>query len=231
PFAFLATFTSRLSAQGLVQHEPLGRALQQYAGAKNRPALLSLLVPIQRAAERSELAKELVDSGDVYHPLAWTPRDAYRFLRDVPVFEESGLIVRVPDWWKAGRPPRPVVSVKVDGRRGSQIGLDALLELDVGVVLDGEPLSEAEIRQILESVGGLVPLKGKWVEVDREKLAEALRHWKTIEREARAGGLSFFEGMRLLSGVSLEAAAADEATPETREWVGLTAGPELERTL
>src|SRR2546425_366656 len=94
PFAFLATFTSRLSAQGRVQHEPLGQALQQYAGAKNRSALLSLLVPIQRAAERSELAKELVESGDVYHPLAWTPREAYRFLQDVPVFEESGLIVR-----------------------------------------------------------------------------------------------------------------------------------------
>src|SRR5439155_3787519 len=72
PFAFLATFTSRLSAQGRVQHEPLGGALQQYAGAKNRSALLSLLVPIQRAAERSALAKELVESGDVYHPLAWT---------------------------------------------------------------------------------------------------------------------------------------------------------------
>src|SRR5436190_3657974 len=169
PFAFLATFTSRLSAQGRVQHEPLGRALQQYAGAKNRSALLSLLVPIQRAAERSELAKELVESGDVYHPLAWTPQDAYRFLRDVPVFEESGLIVRVPDWWKAGRPPRPVVNVKVNGRRGSPIGLEALLDLDVGVALDGEPLTEAEVRQILESVGGLVPLKGKWVEVDREK--------------------------------------------------------------
>jgi hypothetical protein len=231
PFAFLATFARRLSAQGRVQHEPLGRALQQYAGAKNRPALLALLVPIQRAAERSELARELVESGDVYHPLAWTPRDAHRFLQDVPVFEESGLIVRVPDWWKAGRPPRPVVTVKVDGRRGSPIGLDALLDLDVGVALDGEPLTEAEIQQVVASVGGLVPLKGKWVEVDREKLAEALRHWKTVEREARSGGLSFFEGMRLLSGVPLEPASAGETIAESQAWVGLAAGPELERTL
>jgi hypothetical protein len=53
PFAFLATYVSRLSAQGRLQHEPLGRALQQYAGARNRQALLSLLVPLQRAAERS----------------------------------------------------------------------------------------------------------------------------------------------------------------------------------
>ena len=73
---------------------------------------------IQRAAERSDLVKELVDSGDVYHPLAWSPREAHRFLQDIPIFEESGLIVRVPDWWKPGHPPRPIVNVQIDGRRG-----------------------------------------------------------------------------------------------------------------
>src|SRR5258707_14650318 len=52
PFAFLATYVSRLSAQGRVQHEPLGRALQQSAGARNRTALLSLLAPLQKAAAR-----------------------------------------------------------------------------------------------------------------------------------------------------------------------------------
>src|SRR5947208_1125798 len=67
PFAFLATYVSRLSPQGRVQYEPLGRALQQYAGAKNRPALLSLLVPLQKAAERSTLVAGLIESGDVYH--------------------------------------------------------------------------------------------------------------------------------------------------------------------
>src|SRR5205807_4244831 len=110
PFAFLATYVSRLSPQGRPQHEPLGRALQQYAGARNRQALLSLLVPLQRASERSALVKELVDSGDVYHPLAWSPREAHRFLQDIPVFEDSGLIVRVPDWWKPHGPSRAIVN-------------------------------------------------------------------------------------------------------------------------
>ncbi len=36
PFAFLATYTHRISEQGKVQHLPLGRALEEYAGAKNR---------------------------------------------------------------------------------------------------------------------------------------------------------------------------------------------------
>jgi non-specific serine/threonine protein kinase len=230
PFAFLATYVSRLSVQGRVQHEPLGRALEQYAGARNRQALLSLLVPLQQAAERSALIKELVDSGEVYHPLAWSPREAYRFLKDIPIFEDSGLIVRVPDWWKPHHPPRAIVDVRI-GRRGATLGADALLDFSVGASLDGEPLTEAELEELLASVGGLVRLKGKWVEVDREKLAEALEHWQKVERRVHENGLTFFEGMRLLAGASLERDVSATLPETTPEWTGLTAGPELEAML
>jgi non-specific serine/threonine protein kinase len=231
PFAFLATYVSRLSPQGRVQHEPLARALQQYAGAKNRQALLSLLVPLQRAAERSALVKRLVDSGDVYHPLVWSAREAHRFLQDIPLFEESGLIVRVPDWWKPHRPPHPTVDVRIDGRRESNLGASALLDFSVRVALDGEPLSDAEVHEMLASAGGLVRLRGKWVEIDRDKLAQALAHWQTVERRARAGGLSFFEGMRLLAGAALERDAVATLPEEARAWMGVTAGPALQQTL
>ena len=39
---------------------------------------------------------ELVDSGGVFHPLAWSARQAFRFLTDVPSFESSGVVVKVP---------------------------------------------------------------------------------------------------------------------------------------
>ena len=57
PFAFLATYTTRLSAQARAQHLPLGQALREYAGAANRDKLLSLLLPVQRAAEQCRLAE------------------------------------------------------------------------------------------------------------------------------------------------------------------------------
>jgi non-specific serine/threonine protein kinase len=230
PFAFLATYIPKLSAQGRIQHEPLGKALHEYSGAKNRAGLLSLLLPIQRATERSPFIKELVESGEIYQPLAWSPREAYRFLQDIPIFEESGLVVRVPDWWKPSHPPRAVVNVKVDARKGTTLTVDALLDFSVNVTLDGDPLSEAEIERLLESVGGLVALKGKWVEVDREKLGEALKHWKKVERETRESGLSFYEGMRLLAGVPRKLDATASADQD-RDWIGLTAGAALEETL
>jgi hypothetical protein len=231
PFAFLATYVTRLSAQGRVQHLPLGRALQEYAGAKNRSALLALLQPIQRAGERCAWVKELADSGDIYHPLVWAPADAYGFLQSLPALEESGLIVHVPDWWKAARPPRPVVSVTVGERAKGNLGVGALLDFSVRVALEGEQLDENELQQILGSSGGLIQLRGKWVEVDGQRLGEALKHWKNIESETQEGGLSFFEGMRLLAGIATDTGPAAVVVDSPRPWVGIAAGEDLEELL
>lgn len=231
PFAFLATFANGLTPQGKVKHEPLGRALQQYAGEQNREAMLTLLLPISRAAESSELIRRLVDSAEIYHPLAWSPREAYEFLKAIPLFESSGLIVRVPDWWNAQKPARPRVSVKIDTKNSAGIGVDSLLEFSVGVSLEGETLGPDEIAQLLESSGGLIPLKGKWVEVDREKLNEALTHWKRVEKDVRREGISFFQGMRLLSGANLAKEQEEGSEASIREWTGLTAGAELDSVL
>ena len=220
-----------MTPQGKVRHEPLGRALQQYAGEQNREAMLSLLLPISRAAEASELIRQLVDSGEIYDPIAWSPKEAHEFLKAIPLFESSGLIVRVPDWWNAQKPARPRVNVKVNTKNSAGIGVDSLLDFSVGVSLDGETFGPDEIAQLLESSGGLIPLKGKWVEVDPEKLNEALTHWKLVEKDVHRDGISFFEGMRLLSGASLADKGEQEDEAAIREWTGLTAGPELDSIL
>ena len=76
PFAFLATYTTQLSAQASAQHVPLGQALREYAGAANRDKLLSLLLPVQRAAETCAWLRPMIDAGEIFHPLRWTPREA-----------------------------------------------------------------------------------------------------------------------------------------------------------
>jgi hypothetical protein len=77
PFAFLATYTTQLSKQAQAQHLPLGRALSEYAGAANKPRLLSLPLPVQRAAAECPWLKTMVDAGEIYHPLRWTPAEAF----------------------------------------------------------------------------------------------------------------------------------------------------------
>jgi hypothetical protein len=230
PFAFMTTYADRLSATGRVQHLPLSRALEQYASAKDRAALVNLLSPLQQASESSALVKELLDSGAIYRALAWTPREAHRFLRDIPTLEASGLIVRVPDWWSVQRPPRPQVSVKI-GNAAAGLGVDAMLDFSVQMTLDGQPLSVDELAAILDGHSGLVSLRGQWVEIDTEKLRQALEHWKNAERGVRSGGLRFFEAMRLMTGVGGGPDNETVVTEALREWSGLTAGAWLADTL
>jgi non-specific serine/threonine protein kinase len=233
PFAFLATYASRISSQSRLQHLPLNRALQEYGSAHDKPALLNLLSPIQKAAENSPFVKGLVDSGRIFKAQPWTPAEAYKFLQSVPLCERAGIVIRVPDWWKGGRPSRPEVSVKIGQARAVRLGADSLLDFSADLTLEGEPLTEAEWQSLLAATEGLVLVRGKWVEVEADKLKEALTHWKRVEKMARQDGLTFFEGMRLLSGFAPGGGGAKEggAAPAPREWAGLQAGDWLRQTL
>jgi len=231
PFAFLATYATGVASDGRVRHAPLGRAVEEYAGARRRHELLALLEPVYRASEASPWLKGLVDAGEIFHPLAWTPREAYAFLKEIPRLEASGLVVRVPDWWKARQPPRPQVQVTVGARAPAAIGLEAMLDFQMHLSLDGETLSPAEQRAILESSGGLVLLRGKWVEVDRDRLRAVLEHWRTVQKAAGRDGISFVDGMRLLAGVPHASDAADDGLAARAEWSAVTAGPWLDAML
>jgi non-specific serine/threonine protein kinase len=229
PFAFIATYAPSLSKSGRVQYRPLGKALEEYAGKGNKKVLINLLSPVQRASEKIDFVKELVDSGDVFHPLAWTPDEAYRLLKNVPLLEESGLLVRLPDWWR--KRSRPRVAVTIGENRQSRFGVDTMLDFKVGVALGEQNLTEEEWRRIMASHDGLVYVKGQWIEVDREKLSEALSHWKQVEAEAAGQGLSFVEGMHLLAGApaNLDGEGSFESTK--REWSFVDAGKWLSDVL
>jgi non-specific serine/threonine protein kinase len=229
PFAFLATYAPGLSTSGRVQYQPLGKALQEYAGERNRKALINLLSPVYRASEQIDFVKELVDSGDVFHPLAWSPAEAHHFLKNLPLLEASGLLVRLPDWWR--KRPRPRVTVTIGEKRQSRFGADAMLDFKVGLVLGDQPLTEAEWRTLMASEDGLAYVKGQWVEVDRDKLSQALAHWKRVEADAADEGISFIQGMRLLAGAPATLDGSASLPGEDREWSFIDAGKWLSDVL
>jgi non-specific serine/threonine protein kinase len=228
PFAFLATYTTRLSTEAKAQHLPLGRALSEYAGAANKPQLLSLLLPVQRAAAECPWLKSMVEAGEIYHPLRWTPGEAFQLLTDTPRLEAAGIIVRVPAAWRANRPPRPQVTATVGGRPPSGIGTEALLDFKMGVSLDGESLTKAEIEQLLAASNGLHLVRGRWVEVDRDRLNRMLEGFRAVETAAAQEGLSFGEAMRLLAGAHVPGDIVAATAPD---WSRVVAGPWLAKTL
>ena len=228
PFAFLATYTHRLSGQSRLQHLPLAEAVKTYVGANDRAKLESLLEPVKRASEQSGLVRELLDSKAIFAPQAWSIRQAYRFLSEASRIEAAGVVVRVPDWWSARRPPRPQVQVRIGSRAASQVGQDGLLDFNVSVALEGEDLTAEERKQLLAGTEGLVLLRGKWVEVDQKQLQQALEHWKGLERK-HAAGIGFIDGMRMLAGARLD--GTDPADEQASGWMRVTAGDWLRETL
>jgi superfamily II DNA or RNA helicase len=228
PFAFMATYTTRLSAQSRVQHLPLGQALRDYADQANRDKLLSLLMPVQRAAEICAWLRPLIERGEIYHPLRWTPAEASQLLASADDLERAGILLRMPANWHANRPSRPRVTAIIGSREPSKLGLDRLLDFRMDVTLDGEALTPGEIGELLNGTDQLVLLRGKWIEVDRNRLERARAKLQAAEALAAEQGLSFSDAMRLLAGVDDQDAADPTAT---RTWSGVTAGPWLAETL
>ena len=112
PFAFLATYTTRLSAQAKAQHLPLGQALREYAGAAQKERLLSLLLPVQRAAQSCPWLKAMIDRGEIFHPLRWTrprPSSFYAMFRNW----------RLRAWWSACLPRGAAIVRRAHGSRAA----------------------------------------------------------------------------------------------------------------
>lgn len=218
PFAFLATYTSGLSAAGAAQHLPLSQALAEFSGGRKKAQLLSLLLPVQKAAESCEWLAEMVTEGEIYHPLRWQVPEAVRFLKDVPKLSGAGIVVRMPRAWGQNRPARPKVSATVGTKNPSMLGMDALLDFRMEVTLDGQPLTKDEIAALLASQEGLQWIRGQWVEVDRDRMEALIARFQGIE-DAAADGLPLGQAMRLVAG-----AALDGGFPADPDWSEVVAG-------
>ena len=222
PFAFLATYTTRLSARATAQHVPLGQALREYAGARAKPQLAALLAPVRRAADACPWLNGMVEHGELFHPLRWTAAEAARLLADTPRLEAAGVIVRMPATWGGRRPGRPQATGTVGSKQPGGLGREALLDFRAQVTLDGEPLTAQEVEALLASTDGLRLLRGRWIELDRAELQAALDRLRAVERAA-ADGLGFSEAMRLVSGAAITDAPGGVAAAVPR----VVAGPWL----
>lgn len=228
PFAFLATYAHRMSAKSAVQHLPLAQALKQYADERDRAKLAELLAPVRAASAGSALINQWLNSRALFQPQSLSISEAYRFLSDVPLMEQSGLVVRVPNWWRAKKPPRPTVQVKLGEREPSTLGTDGLLDFSINLALDGEVLTAEERRELLTGTDGLMLLRGQWVEVQGERLQQALSHWQQLA-DGKAKGVDFLQGMRLLAGASFGQGTDDDSV--VADWTNISAGSWLRESL
>lgn len=108
---------------------------------------------------------------------------AHRFLREgAPVLHAAGFGVLLPSWWRRSssrlgarlrarsRTAPGTVAVAAGG-----LGLDALVDYRWEVALGDQPLTAEELASLADLKSPLVRLRGRWVELDPQRLEAGLR--------------------------------------------------------
>ena len=193
PFAFLATYSTALNARGESKHLPLKYALEEYKNDAGR--LMELLINVSDVARQSRLINGLLKSGELFSPLSWSAAEAYTFLQEIELYEDCGILCRIPNWWK-GQAARIGVNISIGEKTPSLVGMAALLDFTPRLMLGNVELSEEEARRLLKESEGLAFIKNKWVAVDPDKLRQTLAAYEQARKMGEDEGLSFLEAMR-----------------------------------
>lgn len=198
PFAFMATYSTRPVKSKKAIHTPLKHALLEFKD--DQAKLLSLLSAVGKASEGSSLISGLMESGELFSPIRFTADEAYIFLKELPLYEAAGIMCRVPDWWR--RHTNSInLSVTIGEKKQSAVGLDALMDFTPKLMVDGELITEKQLKEYLTMAEGLVLYKGKWVEISKKKLEAALDAFHRARESAESGSLTLGEAMRLELGL------------------------------
>jgi len=194
PFAFMATYSTKPAKSRRAMHTPLKNALKEFDGDEKK--LLSLVSTVAKASEKSAFISGLMESGELFSPLKFTAKEAYIFFKEIEIYKEAGIMCRVPDWWRK-RSNAVRLSVVVGEKEPSKVGLDAIMDFSPLLKVGDQVIGENELRAFLDMAEGLVRYKGKWVEIDKDKLGEALKAFEKVKGLSEGGALSLGEAMRL----------------------------------
>ncbi len=138
----------------------------------------------------------LRDSGELFYPLAWSAKEAFVFLREIPIYEEAGILCRIPDWWKK-KTAAITMQVNIGEKPPSMVGMEALLDFSPRLMLGDTEISEEEARRLLSESEGLAFLKNKWVAVDPEKLRQTLEAFEKASKLDSGEGITLLDALRL----------------------------------
>ena len=193
PFAFLATYSSSAARDGKSKHLPLKNALVEFKDDNKK--LLELLSTVNKAKEKSTLISEFMDSGEIFHPLSLTSAEAYSFLKEIPLYEDAGILCRIPNWWK-NKSNSLKMSVNIGNKEPSRLGFEALVDFNAQLSIGDETITVDELKKLLSETDGLAFIKGKWVEVDHEKLKETLQAYEQAQKLLGKTEMNMVEAMR-----------------------------------
>ncbi|WP_433798728.1 DEAD/DEAH box helicase [Actinomycetospora sp. CA-084318] len=168
-----------------------------------------LLAELGRAAA---IYPELTDALRVPRPtgMELDREGAHHFLLRVAApLDRAGFGVLLPSWWS--QPARLGITANATGGAGPEgvvalrgrLRKEELVEFAWKLAVDGEPLSDEEMRALVHAKAPLVFLRGRWVAVDAERLRAGLEFLDRAPTEGTVGDV-----------LALHSAYHDDLPPE-----------------
>lgn len=117
-----------------------------------------------------------------------TEDEAWTFLTDASeTLLSLGIEILLPSWWQAMKNASLKVKARVKGQsqshRPSFVGLQAMLDYDWRISMNGVDLSEEEFRSMVEEKRRLVYIRGRWIKLDPHFVRQIQDLMKKAEKE------------------------------------------------
>ncbi len=148
----------------------------------DRESIHRALTELTRAMDAYPLLKELPRDLDSLDLLLPSPAVTDLVRHGAHALTESGITMLLPRAWRVMTPSlrvhvsTPEVSVRSSD---SEVGMAQLLDFDVRLALGDQLLWPDEVAELVRQQGGLVRLRGEWVQADADALAAAAEYLET----------------------------------------------------
>ncbi|WP_066398154.1 DEAD/DEAH box helicase [Cytobacillus eiseniae] len=116
-----------------------------------------------------------------------TEDEAWTFLTEASeTLLSLGVEILLPSWWQAMKNASMKVKARVKGQsnhRPSFVGLQAMLDYDWRISMNGVDLSEEEFNSMVEEKRRLVYVRGRWIKLDPNFVRQIQDLMKKAEKE------------------------------------------------
>ncbi|MDQ0214109.1 SNF2 family DNA or RNA helicase [Oikeobacillus pervagus] len=128
------------------------------------------------------LEKDGTLMGELSEELAW------QFLTNASEkLLQLGIEILLPSWWESIRQASLSLSAKVRSSqtnyRRSFVGLNAVLDFDWRLSMNGAELSEEEFQQLIEQNRRLIKVDGEWIQLDPEMIQKLQKLMNQAKKE------------------------------------------------
>ena len=113
--------------------------------------------------------------------------EAHGFLElQAAALQQAGFGAMLPAWWtRHGTKSRPGIRAKTKApamQGGSSVSMTSLIELDIEIALDYDPISPEELEELADLKVPLVRFWGKWVEINPDDIQTAADFWRNRQQ-------------------------------------------------